>query len=90
MREGLYYNPYFAGQAIAMAPPIYNDILEYDDGEWAGRGGGAGRRPFPRLGWWSPGSAPLQAHLPPCRRWQKTSAPSYDGQGSQNSTTASG
>ncbi|ETE59508.1 Cytochrome c1, heme protein, mitochondrial [Ophiophagus hannah] len=32
MREGLYYNPYFPGQAIAMAPPIYNDILEYDDG----------------------------------------------------------
>ncbi|XP_063155872.1 cytochrome c1, heme protein, mitochondrial [Candoia aspera] len=32
MREGLYYNPYFPGQAIAMAPPIYNDIVEYDDG----------------------------------------------------------
>ncbi|KAM3840777.1 cytochrome c1, heme protein, mitochondrial [Vipera latastei] len=32
MREGLYYNPYFPGQAIAMAPPIYNDILEYEDG----------------------------------------------------------
>lgn len=40
MREGLYYNPYFPGQAIAMAPPIYNDILEYEDGEWAGLGGG--------------------------------------------------
>ncbi|KAF5907288.1 cytochrome c1, heme protein, mitochondrial-like, partial [Clarias magur] len=32
MREGLYYNPYFPGQAIAMAPPIYNEVLEYDDG----------------------------------------------------------
>ncbi|KAJ8367556.1 hypothetical protein AAFF_G00314870 [Aldrovandia affinis] len=32
MREGLYYNPYFPGQAIGMAPPIYNEILEYDDG----------------------------------------------------------
>lgn len=34
VREGLYYNPYFAGQAIGMAPPIYNEVLEYDDGEW--------------------------------------------------------
>ncbi|XP_029442006.1 cytochrome c1, heme protein, mitochondrial isoform X2 [Rhinatrema bivittatum] len=32
LREGLHYNPYFPGQAIAMAPPIYNEILEYDDG----------------------------------------------------------
>uniref|UniRef100_A0A3Q1H146 Cytochrome c1, heme protein, mitochondrial n=2 Tax=Acanthochromis polyacanthus TaxID=80966 RepID=A0A3Q1H146_9TELE len=32
VREGLYYNPYFPGQAIGMAPPIYNEILEYDDG----------------------------------------------------------
>ncbi|KAM8967882.1 cytochrome c1, heme protein, mitochondrial [Pelodytes ibericus] len=32
IREGLYYNPYFPGQAIGMAPPIYNEILEYDDG----------------------------------------------------------
>ncbi|XP_017289231.1 cytochrome c1, heme protein, mitochondrial [Kryptolebias marmoratus] len=32
LREGLYYNPYFPGQAIAMAPPIYNEILEFDDG----------------------------------------------------------
>ncbi|KAM4688555.1 cytochrome c1, heme protein, mitochondrial [Discoglossus pictus] len=31
LREGLYYNPYFPGQAIGMAPPIYNEILEYDD-----------------------------------------------------------
>ncbi|XP_040208107.1 cytochrome c1, heme protein, mitochondrial [Rana temporaria] len=32
MREGLYFNPYFLGQAIGMAPPIYNEVLEYDDG----------------------------------------------------------
>ncbi|XP_063777180.1 cytochrome c1, heme protein, mitochondrial [Pseudophryne corroboree] len=32
MREGLYFNPYFLGQAIAMAPPIYNEVLEYEDG----------------------------------------------------------
>ncbi|MGH0192836.1 UNVERIFIED_CONTAM: hypothetical protein FKN15_030196 [Acipenser sinensis] len=31
--EGVYYNPYFPGQAIGMAPPIYNEVLEYDDGE---------------------------------------------------------
>ncbi|KAM9199618.1 cytochrome c1, heme protein, mitochondrial [Mergus octosetaceus] len=32
VREGLHYNPYFPGQAIGMAPPIYNEILEFDDG----------------------------------------------------------
>ncbi|XP_069477911.1 cytochrome c1, heme protein, mitochondrial [Ambystoma mexicanum] len=32
MREGLYYNPFFPGQAIGMAPPIYNEILEFEDG----------------------------------------------------------
>ncbi|XP_020338361.1 cytochrome c1, heme protein, mitochondrial [Oncorhynchus kisutch] len=32
VREGLYYNPYFPGQAIGMAPPIYNEILEFEDG----------------------------------------------------------
>ncbi|XP_077346672.1 cytochrome c1, heme protein, mitochondrial isoform X2 [Lithobates pipiens] len=32
MREGLYFNPYFLGQAIGMAPPIYNEVLEYEDG----------------------------------------------------------
>lgn len=45
MREGLYYNPYFPGQAVAMAPPIYNEVLEFDDGEsgsmvWICGGGG--------------------------------------------------
>lgn len=33
LREGLHYNPYFPGQAIGMAPPIYNEILEFDDGK---------------------------------------------------------
>ncbi|XP_048338529.1 cytochrome c1, heme protein, mitochondrial [Sphaerodactylus townsendi] len=32
LREGLYFNPFFPGQAIAMAPPIYNEILEFEDG----------------------------------------------------------
>lgn len=32
LREGLYFNPYFPGQAIGMAPPIYTEVLEYDDG----------------------------------------------------------
>ncbi|XP_056341806.1 cytochrome c1, heme protein, mitochondrial [Oenanthe melanoleuca] len=32
LREGLHYNPYFPGQAIGMAPPIYDEVLEYDDG----------------------------------------------------------
>lgn len=32
MREGLYFNPYFVGQAIGMAPPIYNEVLEFEDG----------------------------------------------------------
>uniref|UniRef100_A0A8C7LW60 Cytochrome c1, heme protein, mitochondrial n=1 Tax=Oncorhynchus mykiss TaxID=8022 RepID=A0A8C7LW60_ONCMY len=32
VREGLYYNPYFPGQAIGMAPPIYNEVLEFEDG----------------------------------------------------------
>jgi len=30
--EGQYYNPYMAGGWIAMAPPIYNEVIEYDDG----------------------------------------------------------
>ncbi|XP_063306290.1 cytochrome c1, heme protein, mitochondrial [Pelobates fuscus] len=32
LREDLHYNPYFVGQLIGMAPPIYNEVLEYDDG----------------------------------------------------------
>jgi len=32
MKEGQYFNPYFPGGAISMAPPIYNEIIEYDDG----------------------------------------------------------
>jgi len=32
IREGLYYNPYFSGGAIAMAPPISDGRIEYTDG----------------------------------------------------------
>jgi len=32
VKEGQYFNPYFPGGAISMAPPIYNEIIEYDDG----------------------------------------------------------
>jgi len=32
IRQGLYYNPYFAGGAIAMPQALINDQLEFDDG----------------------------------------------------------
>lgn len=32
LREGQYFNPYYPGGAIGMAPPIYNEIVEFDDG----------------------------------------------------------
>jgi len=32
LMEGQYFNPYFPGGAIGMAPPIYNEIIEYEDG----------------------------------------------------------
>lgn len=32
LREGLHYNPYFAGGAIGMAQALYNEIIEYNDG----------------------------------------------------------
>jgi len=32
LREGQHFNPYFPGGAIGMAPPIYNEIVEYEDG----------------------------------------------------------
>ena len=32
IRQGLHYNPYFAGGAIAMAQPLSNGQIEYDDG----------------------------------------------------------
>lgn len=32
IREGSYYNPYFPGGVIGMAPPLSNDMVEYDDG----------------------------------------------------------
>jgi len=30
--EGQHYNPYFVGGAIGMAPPLYNEIIQYEDG----------------------------------------------------------
>ena len=30
--EDQYFNPYILGGAIAMAPPLYNDMIEYEDG----------------------------------------------------------
>lgn len=32
LRSGLYYNPYFAGGAIAMAPPLTDGGIEFEDG----------------------------------------------------------
>lgn len=32
LREGQNFNPYFVGGAIGMAPPLYNEIIEYEDG----------------------------------------------------------
>ena len=33
MTEGMAYNPYFPGQAIAMPQQLFPDSVEYDDGE---------------------------------------------------------
>jgi len=33
IREGLHYNPYFVGGAIAMGRVLYDDLVEYDDGK---------------------------------------------------------
>lgn len=30
--EGQHYNPYFSGGAIGMGPPLYNEIIQYEDG----------------------------------------------------------
>lgn len=32
VRTGLYYNPYFSGGLIGMAPPLADGQIEYDDG----------------------------------------------------------
>jgi len=32
LREGQNFNPYYPGGAIGMAAPLYNEIIEYDDG----------------------------------------------------------
>jgi len=33
VKDDLYFNPYFPGQSIAMAPALYNEIIEYEDGK---------------------------------------------------------
>jgi len=30
--EGQHFNPYFLGGKLSMAPPLYNEVIEYDDG----------------------------------------------------------
>lgn len=30
--EDMHYNPYFPGEAIGMAAPLYSEIIEYSDG----------------------------------------------------------
>jgi len=32
LRDGLHYNPYFAGGAIGMAKPLFDGIVEFEDG----------------------------------------------------------
>lgn len=32
LREGLHYNPYFAGGAISMAPPLQDEGIDFEDG----------------------------------------------------------
>jgi len=32
LEEGLWFNPYFYGGAIAMPPPLYNEVITYKDG----------------------------------------------------------
>jgi len=32
LKEGQYFNPYMYGQIIGMPPPLYNEIIEYEDG----------------------------------------------------------
>ncbi|CAG5102156.1 Similar to CYC1: Cytochrome c1 [Cotesia congregata] len=32
LREGQYFNPYFPGGAIGMAPPLYDEVIEFEDG----------------------------------------------------------
>merc|ERR1712168_1587050 len=32
LREGEHFNPYYPGGVIGMAAPLYNEIIEYDDG----------------------------------------------------------
>lgn len=38
MGDGMYYNPYFSGKQIAMAPPLSEGAIEYTDGTIANTG----------------------------------------------------
>jgi ubiquinol-cytochrome c reductase cytochrome c1 subunit len=33
--DGMSYNPYFAGSQIAMPPPLFEEVVEYEDGTYA-------------------------------------------------------
>ena len=35
LSEGMSYNPYFAGGQIAMPPPLFEELVEYEDGTYA-------------------------------------------------------
>jgi hypothetical protein len=49
--EGMYYNTYFAGQLIAMAPPLSDEGVDYSDKTTGDRKtAGRGRRDVPDLG----------------------------------------
>lgn len=32
LRDDLYFNPYFTGGAIGMAQALFNELIEYEDG----------------------------------------------------------
>ncbi len=35
--ENQHYNPYFPGGVIGMAPPLYDEVIEYEDGTEASK-----------------------------------------------------
>jgi hypothetical protein len=75
VREGLYYNPYFPGGAIAMPRMLNDGGVEYDDGTPSsssqqakvGRPGGEGRS-SPALAGAEAGATEATRHAPPRRR----------------------
>ena len=61
VREGLYYNPYFPGAAIAMPKMLVNEAVEYDDETPATES----QMAKVRLRWgllFDTGAAPLDSH----------------------------